>query len=229
QARLTNSRMLIVGMGGLGVPASVYLALAGTGKLLINDFDCVDESNLARQPLYTRDDVGESKVAVAAERLAQLNPECSVTTIDRRIDTVELRTVISDCDVVLDASDNFGTRFEVNAACVDCATPLVSGAAIRGEAQLAVFRPDLESGPCYRCLYDESSEEMENCRGQGVIPALVGMIGCAMALEAMRVVVGFGEAWHSKLLIHDAMNSTWRNIRLRRDRSCPVCSNTGSG
>ena len=227
QVRLSNARILMVGLGGLGVPAATYLAAAGAGRLVLNDFDRVDESNLARQPLYTPDDIGRAKVTAAAERLAALNPDCELVALDRRLDDPQLRETMADCDVVVDGSDNFSTRFAVNAASVQTQTPLVSGAAIRGEAQLAVFRPDLHGGPCYRCLYAEGGDELEDCRGQGVIPALVGMIGCAMALEAMRIVVGFGEPLRSRLLVYDAMAASWRSIGLEPDPSCPVCRARG--
>ncbi|MBT8135486.1 MAG: HesA/MoeB/ThiF family protein [Gammaproteobacteria bacterium] len=225
QQRLGEARVLLVGVGGLGVPAATYLAAAGTGRLVLNDFDSVDESNLARQPLYATADIGKNKAKVAAARLTETNPDCTVEAITKRLDAGQLRAAAADCDVVLDCSDNFATRFAVNQASLETGTPLVSGAAIRFEAQLAVFRFDLQRSPCYRCLYDEAGEELEDCRGQGVVPALVGAVGAAMALEAMRIIVGFGAAVHSKLLVIDALHATGRSVSLPADPACPACQN----
>ncbi len=223
QDRLASSTALIVGLGGLGVPAATYLVTAGIGHLVLNDFDTIDESNLARQPLYTGHDIGQSKVAVAASALSRLNPDTAIGTIDQRLDAEALRAAVDQSDVVLDGCDNFATRFAVNEACVQTATPLVSGAAIRFEAQLAVFRADRPGSPCYRCLYNDSGDELEDCRGQGVVSPLVGIIGSAMALEAIRVLVGLGESTESRLLAYDASTFNWRTIRFRQDPSCPVC------
>lgn len=224
QARLADATVLIVGLGGIGVPAATYLAAAGTGRLVLNDFDTVDESNLGRQPLYTDADVGQPKVAVAASALRRLNPGTATDKVDRRLDAEALRHYAGNADVVVDCSDNFGTRFAVNRACVATATPLVSAAAIRFEAQLAVFRPDLAGTPCYRCLYDEQGDELEDCRGQGVMSPLVGMIGSAAALEAIRIIIGLGEPLHSKLLVCDTSRFEWRTIGFGKDPACPVCA-----
>ena len=226
QDRLGASSVLIIGMGGLGVPAATYLAAAGAGSLVINDFDTVDASNLARQPIFDDADIGKLKVTAAAKALEQQNPDCRLTTMDRRLDAAQLVDAIAASDVTLDCSDNFPTRFAVNAACVQTATPLVSGAAIRFEAQLAVFRADLAPGPCYRCLYDESGVELEDCQGQGVISPMVGLIGSAMALEAVRIIVGIGKPLHSRVLVYDAATSEWRAIGLRQDPRCPICSDS---
>lgn len=223
QDRLAGSRVLIVGVGGLGVPAATYLATAGTGHLVLNDFDTVDESNLARQPLYTEQDIGKLKVAVASAALSRLNSEIRITCLDERLNADELQKTVRESDLVLDASDNFATRFAINHACVLTGTPLVSGAAIRFEAQLAVFRADLDLGPCYRCLYDESGDELEDCRGQGVASPLVGIIGSAMALEAVRLIIRLGEPLHSQLLVYDGNGFNWRTLRVNRDPGCPVC------
>ncbi len=222
QARLAGARVFLVGAGGLGVPAATYLVTSGIGTLVVNDFDDVDESNLPRQPLYRPNDVGRAKAAVVADRLKALNPDCRIETVDSRLSEDGLQEHFDPADVVLDCSDNFATRFGVNRACVATRTPLVSGAAIRFEAQLAVFRPDLD-GPCYRCLYDERGEDLEDCAGQGVIAPLVGLVGCAMALETLKILVGLGTGEYDRLRVFDALAQSWRTFTFRRDPQCPVC------
>lgn len=223
QRRLQAASFLVVGLGGLGTPAALYLARAGVGRLLLNDFDRVDPTNLSRQVLFSSDDIGKRKVTAAQAQLSRHNPDCELELIDHRLQGTELHEVVDAVDVVLDGSDNFASRFAVNAACVATRTPLVSGSAIRYEAQLAVFRPDLDEQPCYRCLYEEQAGVEEDCQGQGVLSPLVGMVGCAMAVEACRVVVGFGENIAGSVLVHDALAGSWKRITLPRDPSCPVC------
>ena len=218
--------MLIVGLGGLGNPAAQYLATSGAGTLILNDFDTVDETNLPRQPLFAQTDIGAGKAATASEKLSTLNPECNVESIDERLAADRLAGLVARADVVVDGTDNFATRFAVNAACVARRVPLVSGAAIRYEAQLAVFRADLPQQACYRCLYDENAETVGNCQGQGVLTPLVGVIGAAMAMEAVRIVVGFGDSQAGSLLIFDARSGQWRRVKLDRDPACPVCADT---
>lgn len=223
QRRLGAASALVVGLGGLGCPAALYLARAGIGQLVLNDFDRVDITNLARQVLFVENDIGQPKVDAAKRTLQQQNSECQIRTIESRLQGSELQHEIAEVDVVLDGSDNFSTRFAVNAACVSRETPLVSGAAIRYEAQLAVFRPDLAEQPCYRCLYSEDAVDAEDCAGQGVLSPLVGMIGAAMAVEACRVIVGFGTAQPASLLTYDGLSGNWRRLVLPRDPDCPVC------
>ena len=165
QARLRSASALVIGAGGLGSPALLYLAAAGIGRLVISDFDSVDLTNLQRQVLFTTEDVGRPKAEAAAARLAALNPETAVTAINARLLDDALLRAVSEADLVLDCSDNFGTRFALNRACVAAQKPLVSGAAIRLEGQLAVFRLDRPGGPCYRCLWQEEAEALESCRG----------------------------------------------------------------
>lgn len=224
QARLTNARVLIVGLGGLGSPASIYLAAAGIGTLLLNDFDKVDLSNLQRQILYHTGNVGQAKTDAAAATLSALNPECRIEKIGRRLSGDELEETIAGVDVVLDGSDNFGTRFAVNAACVQTGTPLVSGAAIRFDGQLTTFVPRDPVSPCYACLYQEADEELENCRSNGVLGPLTGVIGSMMAVEAMKLITGIGNSLAGRLLQYDARRATIRTTILKRDPACPVCS-----
>lgn len=220
--------MLVVGLGGLGAPASLYLAASGVGSLLLNDFDRVDVTNLQRQVLYHESDVGERKTTAARRALARVNGNVELIEIDRRLDAQGLREAAAGVDVVLDGSDNFATRFAVNAACAATGTALVSGAAIRFEGQLAVFRHDrrragAEDAPCYRCLFEEGDEANEDCQGNGVFSPLVGTIGSLMATEALKVVLGLGGESEGRLLTFDALAMQWRSLRFRRDPGCPVC------
>jgi adenylyltransferase/sulfurtransferase len=224
QSRIRSGRALVVGLGGLGCPAALYLAASGVGELWLNDFDRVDRTNLQRQILYREADVGLRKTAAAKAALAALNGDVRLHEIDRRLDPEALREAVRRVDVVLDGSDNFATRFAVNEACRRERTALVSGAAIRLEGQLAVFRHDRDSGPCYRCLYGEGDETLENCAGNGVLAPLVGTIGSLMAVEALKVLVGRGDASLGRLLVLDALTLEWRTLSLPRDPACPVCS-----
>ncbi|HET7921353.1 MAG TPA: molybdopterin-synthase adenylyltransferase MoeB [Gammaproteobacteria bacterium] len=225
QARLAAARVLIVGLGGLGSPAALYLAAAGTGTLLLNDFERVDLSNLQRQLLHANADVGRNKTDSARDTLTALNPECRIECLDRRLGTAELEAVVAGVNVVLDGSDNFGTRFAVNAACVRAGTPLVSGAAIRYSGQLAAFMPRDAASPCYACLYPEGNEELENCQSNGVLAPLTGVIGSMMAVEAIKLITGVGNTLCGRLLQYDARDATLRVTRLQRDPDCVVCRN----
>lgn len=218
-----DAHALVIGLGGLGNPAATYLASAGIGHLVLNDFDTIDASNLARQPLFTAGDVGARKADVAAHALRRQNPDAEIEVIDARLRHEALVNLMQRMTVVIDGSDNFATRFAVNEACVAARVPLVSGAVIRYEGQLGVFRGHRADEPCYRCLYDEQSETFEDCAGQGVLAALAGVIGTAMALEASRVIVGFGAPTARMLLLHDALTARWHRLRLDPRPDCPVC------
>jgi molybdopterin-synthase adenylyltransferase len=224
QEKLAGATALLVGLGGLGSPAALYLAAAGIGRLLLNDFDRVDLSNLQRQLLYTEADLGTAKTTAAAAALAALNPACRLEALDGRLDAGALAAAVSRADVVLDGSDSFGTRFAVNAACVVAKTPLVSGAAIRYEGQLAVFDPRDPASPCYACLYEEGSEELENCRQNGVLAPLTGVIGSLMAVEAIKLITGVGKPLLGRLLRFDARSGELRYTKFEKDPACPVCS-----
>ncbi|HEY1991363.1 MAG TPA: molybdopterin-synthase adenylyltransferase MoeB [Gammaproteobacteria bacterium] len=224
QERLGAASVLVVGLGGLGSPAALYLAAAGVGRLLLNDFDQVDASNLPRQILYRDSDVGRPKTQAAADALAAINPACRLDRLEGRLDAPALAHAVRDVDLVLDGSDNFGTRFAVNAACVTAAKPLVSGAAIRYEGQLAVFDPRDAGCACYACLYEEGGEELEDCQRNGVLAPVTGVVGSLMAVEALKLITGVGRPLTGRLLRYDALSGATRYTTLKRDPACPVCS-----
>lgn len=224
QQRLASARVLLLGLGGLNSPAALYLAAAGVGKLLLNDFDRVDRSNLQRQILYGDADVGEPKTEAAATAVQAVNPACQVEQLQDRLDTQSLAKAFARCDLVLDGSDNFGTRFAVNAACIAAGKPLVTGAAIRYEGQLLVIDPRNPDSPCYACLYEENGESLEDCQRNGVLGPLTGVIGSLMAVEAVKLLTGLGEPLIGKLLRYDAQSGVFHASPFRKDPSCRICS-----
>jgi adenylyltransferase/sulfurtransferase len=224
QEKLGRGCVLVVGLGGLGSPAALYLAAAGVGRLLLNDFDRVDMSNLQRQILYGDAAIDKPKTAAAAAALHAANPGCKIETLEGRLDAAALAQAVTGTDLVLDGSDNFGTRFAVNQACVKARKPLVSGAALRYEGQVTVFDPRAPASPCYACLYDEMGEELENCRQNGVLSPLTGVIGSLMAVEAVKLLSGAGVPLTGKLLLFDAATGEVRHSLIRKDPACPVCS-----
>ncbi|MCI1009318.1 MAG: molybdopterin-synthase adenylyltransferase MoeB [Pseudomonas sp. PGPPP4] len=223
QLRLKDARVLIVGLGGLGSPVALYLAAAGVGELHLADFDQVDLSNLQRQVLHDESRIGQGKVDSALQRLAALNPEVRLVPLREALDADSLAARIAAVDLVLDCSDNFATRAAVNAACVSTGRPLVSGAAIRLEGQLSVFDPRRADSPCYHCLYGEGSEAELSCSEAGVLGPVVGLVGSLQALEALKLLAGFGEPLVGRLLLVDAAGSRFRELRVKRDPGCPVC------
>ena len=223
QARLLESTALIIGLGGLGSPASTYLATAGVGHLIINDFDAVDLSNLQRQPLHGTEDIGLSKTESARQALRRLNPTVRITCVDTRLDQQGLEEIVAAADVVLDCSDNLSTRFGVNLACFRQGKPLVSGAVIRFEGQLAVFRPGQGDSPCYNCLYQGLDELEETCTQTGVIAPLPGVIGSLQALEAIKLVAMPEKARTGTVMLFDALAMDWQTLRLPRNPGCPTC------
>jgi len=224
QQRLADARVLIIGLGGLGSSSSVYLAAAGVGHLVLVDFDEVDISNLQRQIVHATKDIGRLKVDSAAEHLLELNPEIKVTKVDHKIENEELEEQVKSSTVVLDCSDNFQTRFAINDACVKYKTPLVSGAAIRFEAQVSVFDSRHEDSPCYRCLYGSEAEVEQSCTANGVISPLLGIVGSIQACEAMKIIMSLGETLEGRLLLLDVMHMEWHTAKLNKDPNCPVCS-----
>jgi molybdopterin/thiamine biosynthesis adenylyltransferase len=222
QARILSSRVLVVGMGGLGSPAALYLAAAGVGTLVVSDFDRVEESNLQRQIIHRQADIGEHKALSAKRALEALNPGCHVIAKDWELDEAELTEEIAAADLVLDCSDNFATRFALNRACVAGRTPLVSGAAIRREGQIITFIPGL-GGPCYQCLYPAGLENEESCAMEGVLAPVVGVIGSMQALQGVLVLAGQGEQMAGRLLLFDAGAMEWRSLKVPRDPGCTVC------
>ncbi|MES9944086.1 HesA/MoeB/ThiF family protein [Candidatus Thiodiazotropha sp. CDECU1] len=226
QEILLGARILIVGLGGLGSPAAMYLAAAGVGNLVLLDFDQVDLTNLQRQIVHTTSRIGELKVESARETLLALNPECQVETIAEKLDQEALQQQIEKADLVLDGTDNFATRFAINKACYLTGTPLVSGAAIRMEGQISVFTGE-PGGPCYHCLYPDEGEMDETCSANGVLAPLVGVIGSLQATEAIKQLTGAGNTLHGRLLLLDALEMEWRSLRLIPDPACPVCGTPG--
>jgi len=223
QEKLLDSRMLIIGAGGLGSPAAMYLATAGIGHLVIVDHDSVELSNLQRQLLHRDRDIGRNKAESARDTLTAVNPEITVTAIPARLTGEQLDAEAKAAAVVLDCSDNFATRFEINRACVQQRTPLVSGAAVRFEGQLSVFDSRDKDSPCYRCLYEEGIEEDETCTENGVLSPVVGIIGAMQALEALKLVLSTGNGLSGRLLLFDGLAHDWRTLNLTRDPACPVC------
>ncbi|WP_437884088.1 molybdopterin-synthase adenylyltransferase MoeB [Pseudomonas sp. LRF_L74] len=223
QLRLKQSRALIVGLGGLGSPVALYLAAAGVGELHLADFDTVDLTNLQRQIIHEQSQVGAAKIDSAGIRLNAINPLVKLVKHRRALDEDSLAAAVAAVDVVLDCSDNFTTRAAVNAACVAARVPLVSGAAIRLEGQLSVFDPRRADSPCYHCLFGHGDEAELTCSEAGVIGPLVGLVGSLQALEALKLLAGFGEPLVGRLLLVDALGSRFRELRVRRDPACSVC------
>jgi adenylyltransferase/sulfurtransferase len=225
QEKLLAAAALVVGAGGLGSPAALYLAAAGVGTLTLADGDAVDLTNLQRQILHTTRSVGSSKTASGQATLANINPGVRVVPVPRRLEGEELDRLVASSSVVLDCSDNFATRHAVNRACVRHRKPLVSGAAVRFDGQVSVFDLRKEASPCYHCLFPENAElEEERCAVMGVFAPLTGIIGTIQAAEALKLVAGIGETLQGRLLIVDALAMQWRSVKLARDASCPVCS-----
>lgn len=224
QQRLLDAHVAVIGAGGLGSPVAMYLAAAGVGRLTIADHDVVDLSNLQRQIIHDSRDIGRPKVESARDRLRALNPDVSVVPLQTRIQPQQLQQLVKQVNVVVDASDNFVTRFAVNAACVASGTPLVSGAAIRLEGQLSVFEPARADSPCYRCLYREGEEADQTCADNGVLAPVVGIIGSLQALETTKLLSGIGTTLCGRLLLFDGLYQEWRSVRLRKDPHCPVCA-----
>lgn len=222
QARIAAGAALLIGAGGIGCAAGQYLVSSGVGRVVICDFDSIDATNLGRQVLYGPEDIGKSKVRVAGSRLAATNPDVDVTIIDSRMDDARLAEAVAGVDVVLDGSDNFSTRFQVNDACVATGRRLVSGAAIRLEGQLAVFGPDYSTSPCYRCLYSEADESLENCAGNGVLAPVPGVIGTLMAVEALKTLAGIGVST-GVLRLYDGQSSEFQSIAIKKRSDCPTC------
>lgn len=220
QQALKKARVLVVGMGGIGNPAALYLAAAGVGHLGLIDEDVVSLSNLQRQVIFGADDIGKPKVAVAKTRLNALNPHTAIEVFNQRITPDNARELIGQYDVVLDGTDDFDTRFCVNAACVQEGKPLVSGALGRWTGQVGVFTGQ----PCYQCLVPEVPPEAETCARVGIIGALAGVIGTMTALETLKIITGAGQPLISRLLIYDGLEATSRVVRLAADPECPVCS-----
>ncbi len=222
QQRLLESTVLVVGAGGLGSPAALYLAAAGVGRLVIADFDRVDLSNLQRQILHGTDRIGSPKAESARRTLEALNPDIEIVPVGEAVEGELLEHWVGASDAVVDGSDNFATRFAVNAACVAAGRPLISGAVIRFEGQVSVYtgRP---GDPCYRCLYGTGGEVEDTCSQNGVLAPVAGIVGSIQATETLKVLTGVGTTLAGRLLIIDALDMRFRTMRLTRDPACPVC------
>ena len=223
QRRIGSGTALLIGVGGIGCAAASYLASSGVGRLQLCDFDTVDATNLGRQILFGPDDIGKPKAELAARRLRAINPDIRIDAIGARLEGDALSAAVSGADVVLDGSDNFATRFAVSDACVAAGRTLVSGAAIRLEGQLAVFGPDYDRSPCYRCLYQEADESLESCAGNGVLAPVPGAIGALIAAEALKSLAGIG-ATRGVLQLYDALNGDLRSIRIEKNPRCEACA-----
>ena len=224
QGKFDTAHVLIVGAGGLGAPAAQFLGAAGVGTLTICDADVVDLTNLQRQILFATADIGSHKVDAARRRLAAINPDIRIEAVRARVGPAELGPIVAAADVGLDCSANFATRHAVNRACVAAGKPLVSGAAIRFDGQIAVFDPREPASPCYHCLFGEGEEiEETRCATMGVFAPLVGIVGTTQAAEALKLIAGVGEPLTGRLLLLDALAMRWREVSIPRDPACPVC------
>ena len=221
QQKLLGSHVLIVGLGGLGSPAALYLAGAGVGTLTLADDDEVHLSNLQRQILFTTDDIARSKSQVTQQRLARLNPDIDLVALQQRLTGDALRHAVSRADVVLDCTDNMATRQAINAACVALNTPLITASAVGFGGQIMVLTPPWEQG-CYRCLWQDDAEPERNCRTAGIVGPVVGVMGTLQALEAIKLLSGI-DTPSGELRLFDGKTSQWRSLALRRAQGCPVC------
>jgi adenylyltransferase/sulfurtransferase len=226
QERIARGHALVVGAGGLGSPVALYLASAGVGRLTLCDADTVDLTNLQRQIAHDTTTIGRTKVESASVRIAAINPLVEVKALATRVDDTALASLVEDATVVVDCTDNFATRHAINRACVAAARPLVSGAALRFDGQLAVYDVRRPESPCYHCVFGEGEEiEETRCAVMGVFAPLVGVVGAMQAVEALKLLAEAGEPAIGKLFLYDALEAEWRTMRIRRDGACPVCRN----
>lgn len=227
QEKLLAARVLVVGLGGLGCPVALYLAASGIGHLVIADFDEVDITNLQRQIAHTYSDIGLPKSASAETAIKAINPNIEVTAINQKLEGPLLDEQVAAADLVLDCCDNFTTRFAVNSACVANKTPLVSGAAIGIEGQVVLFDPRDADSPCYQCLHPVANDELLSCSQNGVVAPLTGVIGSLQAMQAIKVLIGFGDTVPGKLLLVDLKQMQFHQVRINKQQACPVCGNRG--
>jgi adenylyltransferase/sulfurtransferase len=227
QSRLAAAHALVVGAGGLGCPAALYLGAAGVGQLTIADGDAVELTNLQRQIGHTNASIGVNKAHSLAASVRAINPEIAVHTIEAPLHGEALSAAVAAADIVLDASDNFATRHAVNRACFAAGVPLVSGAALGFSGQLAVFVPASPHSPCYHCLFPEHDDDAPTCSEAGVFAPLVGIIGAAQAMEALKYLAGVGETLSGRLLVWEGVGSEIRVLRVPRDAGCVVCGRRG--
>ena len=227
QQKLKDAHVLIIGVGGLGSPAALYLASAGVGHLTLVDDDVVELSNLQRQIIHQDENIGDAKVQSAKSNLLKHNPLTNITTIQQKLDSASLQQQVIKADVVIDATDNFESRYLINLACVTQNTPLVSGAAIKFEGQLCVFTNQESKSPCYNCLYPNTGDSSEEtCSENGILSPVVGVIGCMQAIECIKLICGIGEPLSGRLLLFDGLAAEWRTVRFKKDNTCSVCNKT---
>lgn len=228
QTRLLAAHAVVIGAGGLGSPAALYLASAGMGKITLVDDDTVDFTNLQRQIMHTQARVGTPKAKSGQQAMAEINPDIEIIPLQQRLSGAALDAMVASADVVLDCSDNFATRHAINRACVHHRKPLVSGAAIRFDGQISVYDLSRDDSPCYHCLFPEGDDVEEvRCAVMGVFAPLTGIIGTMQAAEALKVVAGIGESLTGRLLLLDALSMEWNTIRFRKDAGCAVCGPNG--
>jgi len=223
QQKIIDSTILIIGMGGLGSPTALYLAAAGVGHIIIADFDQVELSNLQRQIIHRTSDIGDDKVNSAKSKLLELNPNIKVTIANELVHTDNLSSLIKGVDIVLDGTDNFESRFEINKACVEFQKPLISAAVIRLEGQISVFKGYEKEQPCYQCLYSEEDSGRESCAENGVLAPVAGLIGTIQALQAIKVLLNLGEQLCGVLMLVDALDLSFRKVKIVKDSECPIC------
>jgi molybdopterin-synthase adenylyltransferase len=230
QEGLLKSHVLVVGAGGLGSPVAIYLAASGVGKLTLCDGDTVDLTNLQRQIAHSTDRIGTPKTSSAKKALAGINPEVNVIALHERMDEVTLRGLVADADVVVDASDNFSTRYAINRVCAISKKPLVSGAAIRFEGQVAVFDLRHIHSPCYHCLFPAYGDDQDmRCAVMGVFAPLAGVIGSVQAVETLKILLDIGQTLNGRLLLLDGLSMEWRSVKLNKDPFCRVCGGEDPG
>ena len=230
QTRILASHALIIGAGGLGSPAALYLASAGIGKMTLVDDDTVDFTNLQRQILHTQARVGMAKAESGRQALQAINPEIEIVPLQQRLSGAALDALVATADIVLDCTDNFATRHAINRACVHYRKPLVSGAAIRFDGQISVYDLRRDDAPCYHCLFPEGEDVEEvRCAVMGVFAPLTGIIGTMQAAEALKLAAGIGETLTGRLLLLDALSMEWRSVKFKKDASCAVCGPNGDG
>jgi len=223
QQKINDSTILIIGMGGLGSPTALYLAATGVGHIIIADFDQVELSNLQRQIIHSTSDIGDDKVNSAKSKLLELNPNITVTVVNEIMHSDNLASLIQDVDIVLDGTDNFESRFEINKACVEHHKPLISAAVIRFEGQISVFKGYEVEQPCYQCLYSEQGDGRESCVENGVLAPVAGLVGTIQALQAIKVLLGLGEQLCGELLLIDGLDLSFRKVKIVKDSECPIC------
>lgn len=229
QQRILDTHALIIGAGGLGSPAALYLASAGVGRITVVDDDVVDLTNLQRQIIHTEARIGMAKALSAQVALAAINPSIELVPVQKRLAGTELDALVANADIVLDCTDNFATRHAINRACVHHRKPLVSGAAIRFDGQVSVYDLKRDDAPCYHCLFPEGEDVEEvRCAVMGVFAPLTGIVGTMQAAEALKLAAGIGESLSGRLLLLDALNMEWRTVKFRRDPDCLVCSPTSA-